>query len=34
MGGYKPKDYKIEYQDIACAWLVAAISMAVIFSLM
>jgi hypothetical protein len=34
MGGYKLKDHKIEYQDIACAWLVAAIFMVVIFSLM
>jgi hypothetical protein len=34
MGGYKPKDYIIEYQDIVCAWVVAAVSIVVIFYLM
>jgi len=34
MGVYNPKDYLIEYQDIVCAWVVAAVSMIVIFSLM
>ena len=34
MGGYKPKDYIVEYQDIVCAWVVVAVSMVVVFSLM
>jgi len=34
MGGYKPKDYMIQYQDIVCAWVVAVVSMVVIFALM
>jgi hypothetical protein len=34
MGAYNSKDYKIEYRDIVCAWLVAAIFMIAIFSLM
>jgi hypothetical protein len=34
MGVYNPKDYLIEYQDIVWAWVVAAVAMIVIFSLM
>ncbi len=34
MGVYNPKDYFIEYQDIVYAWVVAAVAMIVIFSLM
>jgi hypothetical protein len=34
MCGYIPKDYIIQFQDVVCAWVVAAVSMVVIFSLM